>query len=104
MPEWHPLLLTSYCEGYWNHHLNTVESILTIFTLFDSVNYLQWCPLYPEDMRSLLETASEIHQVLIQGQFVIKMTPVKFKTVAADQSLEQTSNQSQKSSGGMICR
>ena len=49
-------------------------------------------------MRSLLETAPEIHQVLLQGQFVVKRTPVKFKTVAADQSLEQTINRLQKSS------
>ena len=57
-------------------------------------------------MRSLLETASssDIHQVLILGQFVVKLTPVKFKTVAADQSLEQTNYRSQKSSGGIICR
>ena len=54
-------------------------------------------------MCSLLETAPEIHQVLRQGQFVVKRTPVKFNSVAADRSLEQTINRSQKSSGGIIC-
>ena len=33
---------------------------------------------------------------------MVKMTPGKFKAVAADQSLEQTINRSQKSSGGII--
>ena len=65
--------------------MNAVHSYLTIFTLFDCVNYLKWCPLYLEDMRSLLETASEIHEVFLQGQFVVKRTPVKFNAVAADQ-------------------
>ena len=33
---------------------------------------------------------------------MVKRTPGKFKAVAADQCLEQTINQSQKSSGGII--
>ena len=88
-------LLTS---GDWNRQLIAVQGILTSFALFDCVNYLQWCPLYLQDMRSLLGNAPEIHQVSLQDQFVVKRTPVKFKTVAADQSLEQTINQAQKSS------
>ena len=84
-------LVTSDCEGDWNRHLNAVQSILTIFALFDCVNYLHWCPLY-----------TEYHQALLEGQFVVKRTRVKFKTVAADQSLKQTINQSQKSSGRII--
>ena len=47
-------------------------------------------------MCSLLETAPEIHQVLPQELFVVK------RTVAADQSLKQTINRSQKSSGRII--
>ena len=33
---------------------------------------------------------------------MVKRTPKQFKAVAADQSLEQTINRSQKSSGGII--
>ena len=40
----------------------------------------------------LPETAPGIHQVFLQGKFVVKRTPGKFKSVAADQSLEQTIN------------
>ena len=95
--------MTSYCEGDWNRHLTAGQSILNIFALFDCVNYLQWCPLYLEDMRSLLETAPDIHQAFLQCQYVVKRTPVKFKTVGADQSLKQTTIWSLKSNGGIIC-
>ena len=53
-------------------------------------------------MQRLPETAPRIHQAFLQGQTVVKSTPGKFKAVAADQSLEQTMNLSQKSSGGII--
>ena len=58
--------------------------------------------LYLEDMLRLPETAPRIYQVFLQGQFVVKRTPGMFKAVAADQSLEQTINRSQKSSGGIF--
>ena len=89
-------------EGDWNLHLHTVQCILSFFALFDCVNYLRWCSPYLEDMLRLLETAPRIYQAFLQGQFVVNRTPGKFKTVAADQSLEQTINRSQKSSGGII--
>ena len=41
-------------------------------------------------MLRLPETAPRIYQAFLQGQFVVKRTPWKFKAVAADQSLEQT--------------
>ena len=88
-------------DGDWNLHY-TVQSILPYFALFDCVNYLWWCSLYLEDMHSLPETAPEIHQSFIEGKFVVKRTPGKFKAVAADQCLEQTINRSQRSSGGII--
>ena len=89
-------------EGDWNLHLHTVQCILPFFAFFDCVNYLRQCSLCLEDMRHLPETALEIHQVFLQGQLVVNRTPGKFKAVAADISLEQTINLSQKSSGGII--
>ena len=89
-------------EGDWNLHLHTVQCILPFFALFDCVNYLRWCSLCLEDMQRLQEMSPRIHQAFLQGQFVVKKTPGKFKAVAADQNLEQTINLSQKSSGGII--
>ena len=77
-------------EGHWNLYLHTVQCILPFFALFDCVNYLRCCSLYLEDMLRLPETAPRIYQAFLQGQFVVKRTPGKFKAVAADQSLEQT--------------
>ena len=89
-------------EGDWNRHSHTVQYILPFFSLFDSVNYMRWYSLYLEDMWRLPETAPGIHQAFLQCQFVVKRTPGKLKSVAADQSLEPTINRSQKSSGGNI--
>ena len=89
-------------EGDWNFHLHSVQCILPFFALFGCVNYLRWCSLYLVDMLHLPETAPRIYQAFLQCQFVVKRTPGKFKAVAADQSLEQTINRSQKSSGGII--
>ena len=79
-------------EGAWNRHSHTVQCILPFFVLFDCMNYLRWCSIYLEDIRRLPETAPGIHQAFLQGQFVVKRTPGKFKSEAADQSLEQTIN------------
>ena len=95
-------LVSADREGGWNLHLHTVQCMLTFFALFDCVNYLRWCSLYLEDMRRLSETAPGIYWAFLQGQLVVKRTPGKFKDVAADISLEQTINPSQKSSGGII--
>ena len=89
-------------EGDWNLHLHTVQCILPFFALFDCVNYLRCFSLYLEDMQHLPETAPEIQQAFLRSQFVAQRTTGKFKAVAADQSLEQTINRSQKSSGGII--
>ena len=53
-------------------------------------------------MWRLPETAPGIYQAFVQGQFMVKRFPGKFKAVAADQSLEQIIYRSQKSSGGII--
>ncbi|KAH3704725.1 hypothetical protein DPMN_079787 [Dreissena polymorpha] len=53
-------------------------------------------------MRRLQDTAPDIHSNFMKGMFVVKRTSGKFRAVVADQSLEQTINKSQKSSGGII--
>ena len=53
-------------------------------------------------MRRLQETAPGIYQAFPSRSIFGKEDSWKFKAVAADQSLEQTFNLSQKSSGGII--
>ena len=79
-------LVRAYREGDWNLHLHTVQCILPFFALFDCVNYLRWCSLYLEDMGHLPKTAPGIYQAFLQGQFVVRRAPGKFKAGTADQS------------------
>ena len=95
-------LIRSDREGNWTLHLQTVQRILPFFAAFDCTNYLRWCSVYLEDMRKLHETAPEVYNKFVDGQFVIKRTPGTFKAVGADMCLEQTINKSQKSSSGII--
>ena len=83
-------------------HLCTVNEILPYFAVFDCIDYLRWGSVYLEDMKMLPKIAPEVHKQFLEGQFVVKRTHGKFNSVAADQSLEQTINKSQKSSGGII--
>ena len=94
-------LIRSDRIGNWTLHLQTVQRILPFFAAFDCTNYLRWCSVYLEDMRKLHETAPEVYNKFVDGQFVIERTPGTFKAVGADMCLEQTINKSQKSSGGI---
>ncbi len=70
-------------EGNWHLHMNTVQSMLPHFAIFDRVNYLRWCSMYLEDMRRLPETSPSIHESFEAGKFVIKRTGGHFSAVGA---------------------
>ena len=95
-------LIRSDREGNWPLQLQSIQNLLPLFAAFDSTNYLRWCSLYLEDMYRLPNTAPTIHQAFMEGKFVIKQTPGRFKAVGADMALEQTINRSQKSPAGII--
>ena len=97
-------LIRSDREGNWLLQLLSIQSLLPLFSAFDSTNYLRWCSLYLEDMYRLPNTAPTIHQAFMEGNFVIKRTLGHFKAVGADMALEQTINRSQKSPAGIIGR
>ena len=89
-------------EGDWQLHLNTVQSILSLFALYDRTNYLRWASLYLEDMRKLPETAPDVYESFQAGKVVVKRSSGYFTAVGVDMCLEQTINRSQKSSSGII--
>ncbi len=95
-------LVRSVKEGDWALHLHTIKAILPMFAAFNRTNYLRWCSLYLEDMQSLEEKAPDVYRHFVSGNFAVKRTPGRFKSVPADQCLEQTINRSQKSSSGVI--
>ena len=57
-------------EGDWQLHLNTVQSILSLFALYDRTNYLRWASLYLEDMRKLPETAPDVYEGFQAGKLL----------------------------------
>ena len=89
-------------EGLFELHLDSVQQSQKIFAALDATNYLRWSSLYLEDMRRLPVTAPETHQAFMEGHFVVKRTPGKFRAVGLDMCLEQTINRSMKGSGGII--
>ena len=95
-------LIRSDREGNWPLHLDTVQSLLPVFAVFDATNYLRWASLYLEDMRKLPEITPDVHEEFLQGGFVVKRTAGHFKAIGVDMCLEQTINKSQKSAGGII--
>ena len=58
-------------NGDWESNLQTVQSILPIFTEFDSINHLGYGL---EQMRRLPQDYPEIYDKFINGLFVLKKT------------------------------
>lgn len=89
-------------EGDWDLHLGSVQSMLSMFAVFDNVNYLRWASIYLEDMQRLPDIAPEVYAQFTNENFSIKRTSGKFRAVGGDQALEQTIIRSQKSISGII--
>lgn len=88
--------------GNWILHLNTVEKLQPIFHAMDRTNYARWSSVYIHDMLVLKETAPDIYNRFMEGQFTVKHSDTSFSSVGTDQALEQTINRSKKSSSGII--
>ena len=78
------------------------KGLLPYFAAFDPNNYLRWGTIYPKDMKLLLKTAPEIHYNFQAECFVVNRASIPSSVMAADMCLEQTNNQSSKTSGGII--
>ena len=93
---------------YWNilassiKNLRAVTNLLPLFAECDSINYLRYGSLYLECMRKLPETHPQVYEQFLLGNFVVKTNPGTFNAVSPDMKLEQTIQQSQKSSKGVI--
>ena len=88
--------------GNWILHINTVKKLFPIFIIFDRTNYTLWCSLYLQDILNLEKTKPELYAEFLAGIFTVKRSFASFTPVTTDQSLEQTTNRSQKSSSGII--
>ena len=95
-------LTRSHREGNWQLHLSAVQRALPLSFAIDRTNYKRWLPLYFEDCLSLPERYPLIHENILQGEFVVKLTKRKGSAVPVDQALESKYNKQAKSSSGII--
>ena len=65
----------------WEAHLLAIKNILPIFREFESINYLRYGSLYPENMRILPKEHQEIYRKSIQGHFEVKQRNVSLNAV-----------------------
>ena len=95
-------LIAADREENWNTHLCTVQGLLPLFRAATSINYLRCASWYLEKMRKLPKDHPKICTKFIKGGFVVQIKPDFFNSTSPDMKLEQTINQSQKSSGGIM--
>ena len=48
--------------------------MLPWFSTYDHLNYARWAPVYYSDMLSLEQSAPEVYQEFVAGNFVVKKT------------------------------
>ena len=75
-------------DGDWLLHLDSFAEMLPWLTIYDHVNYARWGPVYLADMRGLAQTATEVHEEFLAGNFVVKRHAGRFNQVPVDQATE----------------
>ena len=74
--------------GDWELYLSSFAEMLPWFAAYDHVNYTRWGVIYLAEMRLLPQTAPEVYQGFLRGDFVTKETHHTFNQVPDDQALE----------------
>ena len=86
----------------WKLHLQTFEKRLPWFSTYDHLNYYdRWVPVYYEDKLSLEQSAPEVYQDFVGGNFVVKKTNGAFNQAPIYQATEWV-NKVYKLSNGII--
>ena len=88
-------------EGNWLLYLSSFAEMLPWFALYDRNNYTRWGCVFLADMRQLKETAPEVYDGFINGDFVAKEADTKFNQIPDDQALEHV-NKLGKVAGGLV--
>ena len=81
-----PNALTELESG--NYICKLLEKLLPWFSTYDHLNYAGWAPIYYADMLSLEQSAPDIYQEFVGGNFVVKKTNGAFNQVPIDQATE----------------
>ena len=71
----------SILEGDWRLFLSTFAEMLPYFAEFDHTNYTRWGTVFLGDMEMLMETAPEVYQGFLNGDFVVQEGDNKFNQI-----------------------
>ena len=75
--------------------------MLPWFGIYDHINYTRWGMISIADMKQLHLTAPEVHEVFMNGDFVVKESKHNFNQLLDDLALEHC-NRAGKIAGGLI--
>ena len=75
-------------DGDWLLHHDSFAAMLPWLTIYDHVNYARWGPVYLADMTGLAQTAPEVQEEFLAGNFVVKRHAGRFNEVSVDQATE----------------
>jgi len=88
-------------DGNWHLYKSSFSEMLPWFAALDRVNYMRWKIVYLADMQQLEDTAPEVFQEFLKGDFVVKETNSKFVNIPDDMGIEHV-NRMGKVAGGLI--
>ena len=86
-------------EGDWELYLSSFAEMLPWFAAYDHVNYTRWGVVYLVEMRLLPQTAPEVYQGFLRGDFGTKETHHTFNQIPDDQALEHVTSQEKQQEG-----
>ncbi|KAJ3597309.1 hypothetical protein NHX12_000837 [Muraenolepis orangiensis] len=87
--------------GDWNLYMSAFKSMMPWFAAYDHTHYTRWGAVFIADMEQLAQTAPEVYQGFLDGDFVAKETKHSFNEVPFDLRLEHI-NKTGKVAGGLI--
>ena len=95
------LFIRAEREGNWKLHIDASQKMLPYMATYDHVNYMCWGIIYLADMMNLHETALEVYQQFMEGNFVVEESEGRFNQVSVDLGLEHI-NKLCKVAGGIV--
>ena len=75
-------------EGNWALHLDSFSAMLPWMTIYDHTNYARWGTVYLCEMKNLQNTHTLVYEEFLNGNFVVKISQLKFNQIPLDQATE----------------
>lgn len=82
------LFIRAERTGNWELHKASLAAMMPYFFAYDRHNYARYGTVYMSHMETLLQTAPEVHQHFMSGEFVVARSERKFAQVSVDLALE----------------